>query len=145
MAPPAIKEASKESLRSLTRAVTGAALGFAELEDMLAEVELDRTGGRASTWVGSIGYERFKDVDEFVALLRKEGVELLIDVRELPISRRRGYAKTALREALESGGIEYLHMKGLGNPKEIRDLYKSGSVDEGRRLYGDNVRREQDG
>jgi len=59
----------------------------------------------------------------------------LIDVRELPISRRRGFAKTALAAALAEQGIEYLHLRGMGNPKEFRDLYKSGRVAEGRAGY----------
>jgi uncharacterized protein (DUF488 family) len=59
----------------------------------------------------------------------------LIDVRELPISRRRGYAKTALSEVLAAEGIEYVHMRALGNPKQFRDLYKSGHVQEGRAAY----------
>jgi uncharacterized protein (DUF488 family) len=67
-----------------------------------------------------------------------EAVELdhvLVDVRELPISRKRGFAKTALSEALERVGVEYLHLKSLGNPKEFRDLYKSGDVEGGRSKY----------
>jgi len=87
------------------------------------------------TWVGSVGYERHKDHREFAEHLRRSGVERLIDVRELPISRRRGYAKTALSEAMGEAGIEYMHLKALGNPKPLRDLYKSGRVAEGRAGY----------
>ena len=87
------------------------------------------------TWVGSVGYERHKNHREFAEHLRRNGVERLIDVRELPISRRRGYAKTALSEAMSEVGIEYTHLKALGNPKPLRDLYKSGRVAEGRAAY----------
>jgi uncharacterized protein (DUF488 family) len=38
----------------------------------------------------------------------------------LPISRRRGFAKTALREGLISIGIDYRHEPRLGSPKPIR-------------------------
>ncbi|HEY0517216.1 MAG TPA: DUF488 domain-containing protein [Solirubrobacteraceae bacterium] len=86
-------------------------------------------------WVGSAGYERHRDSADFAARLRHESVERLIDVRELPISRRRGYAKKALAEALAREGIEYLHIKALGNPKAFRDLYKSGRVAEGSAAY----------
>lgn len=86
-------------------------------------------------WVGSAGYERHKLNDDFAEHLRRAGVERLVDVREMPISRRRGYAKTALSEALGRAGIEYLHLRALGNPKLFRDLYKSGQVEEGRRRY----------
>ncbi len=41
------------------------------------------------------------------------------------------------RSAKRSGnvGVEYVHVKLLGNPKPFRDLYKSGRADEGRRRY----------
>jgi uncharacterized protein (DUF488 family) len=89
----------------------------------------------AALWVGSIGYERHKSVSGFAQLLRAAGVELLIDVRELPISRRRGYAKRALEAALNDAGVEYRHVRALGNPKAFRDLYKAGQVEAGRELY----------
>lgn len=91
--------------------------------------------GESPLWVWSVGYERFKDSALFAASLREAGVRRLVDVRELPISRRRGYAKTALRETLAAAGIEYVHVRALGNPKPLRDLYKSGRVEEGRRRY----------
>src|SRR5690606_35864703 len=87
--------------------------------------------------------ERYRDVGDFVQQLAGAGVERLIDVRELPISRRRGYAKTALREALATADIEYLHMRELGNPKQIRDRYKAGHVEEGRSLYTSFLLSEQ--
>ena len=37
------------------------------------------------------------------------------------MSRRRGFAKTALREGLESVGIDYLHMPRLGSPSDVRN------------------------
>ncbi len=36
-------------------------------------------------------------------------------------------------------GIEYVHVKALGNPKPFRDLYKSGRVEEGRRCYEEHL------
>ncbi len=59
----------------------------------------------------------------------------MVDVRELPISRRRGFAKSALAAALAEEAIEYVHLRSMGNPKEFRDLYKSGKVAEGRAGY----------
>ncbi len=93
-------------------------------------------------WVGSVGYERHKDSRAFGEHLRDSGVQRLIDVRELPISRRRGYAKTALSEALAEAGVEYVHVKALGNPKPLRDLYKSGRVEEGRARYREHLLNE---
>lgn len=71
----------------------------------------------------TIGYEAAA-IDDFVATLRLMDVDLLLDVRELPISRRRGFAKVALKEALADAGIAYHHEKRLGSPKPIRDRLK---------------------
>ena len=122
----------------MTRAFLGRSLSHSQLERLLAGVELpagDRPDPSIALWVGSIGYENFRDVADFAQHLRRAGVERLIDVRELPISRRPGYAKTALGEALAAEGIEYVHIRGLGNPKALRDLYRSGRVPEGRQRY----------
>lgn len=88
----------------------------------------------------TIGYEQHKTPDSLVMALKSAGIERLLDVRELPISRRRGFAKTALREALESAGINYEHERALGNPKPYRDLYRSGRQPEGERGYLAHIR-----
>jgi uncharacterized protein (DUF488 family) len=45
--------------------------------------------------LSTIGYEGVS-IDAFIATLKAAKVTLLLDVRELPISRRRGFSKTAL-------------------------------------------------
>jgi uncharacterized protein (DUF488 family) len=40
----------------------------------------------------------------------------LVDVRALPLSRRRDFSKTVLAERLAAGGIEYVHIRSAGNP-----------------------------
>jgi uncharacterized protein YeaO (DUF488 family) len=42
-------------------------------------------------------------------------------------------------------GVEYIHMKALGNPKPFRDLYKTGRVEEGQRRYEEHLLGEQRG
>jgi len=101
----------------------------------VADPAEDAEGRGGPIWVGSVGYERYRLNTDFAARLRAAGVERLVDVRQLPISRRRGYAKTALGDALKLAGIEYVHVRALGNPKPTRDLYKSGRVAEGRAGY----------
>lgn len=68
----------------------------------------------------TIGYERAA-LDDFLITLRQAGVTLLLDIREIPISRRKGFSKTALKQAVEAVNIDYLHEKRLGSPKAIRD------------------------
>ena len=129
---------SNKDLGALTTAALGrpmsmtALLNFVESIELTAPVESNRTD---AIWVGSVGYENYRDVEAFARMLADAGVERLVDVRELPISRRRGFAKTALSSALGEQGVEYLHLRSMGNPKEFRDLYKSGHVAAGREAY----------
>ncbi len=81
------------------------------------------------------GYEQHPTPESLTAALAAAGVRRLVDVRELPISRRKGFAKTALAAALADVGIAYEHRRALGNPKPSRDLYRSGHQDEGERQY----------
>lgn len=67
----------------------------------------------------TIGYEG-ADLADFLATLQTIGVTMLLDIRELPLSRRPGFAKTALREGLAGVGIDYRHEPRLGSPKAIR-------------------------
>jgi uncharacterized protein (DUF488 family) len=67
----------------------------------------------------TIGYEGVS-LAEFIATLKAAGVQLLLDIRELPISRRKGFSKSALSAALTDAGIEYSHERALGSPREIR-------------------------
>lgn len=67
----------------------------------------------------TIGYEG-ANFEDFLATLKVEGVTLLLDIRELPMSRRKGFSKTALREGLASVDIDYRHEPRLGSPRIIR-------------------------
>jgi uncharacterized protein (DUF488 family) len=67
----------------------------------------------------TIGYEGVS-LDAFIATLKAAKVTLLLDVRELPISRRRGFSKTALSAALSRAGIAYQHERALGAPRHVR-------------------------
>ena len=73
----------------------------------------------------SVGYER-RDLDELVALLVDHNVHTLVDVRLNPISRKKGFSKTALSSALADAGIEYRHERKLGNPKANRQPFRQG-------------------
>jgi|Deesub1362B_J571_1020462.scaffolds.fasta_scaffold01956_3 uncharacterized protein YeaO (DUF488 family)/bifunctional DNA-binding transcriptional regulator/antitoxin component of YhaV-PrlF toxin-antitoxin module len=74
--------------------------------------------------VYTIGYEG-KDIEEFIEDLIENGVERLIDVRELPLSRKNGFSKNSLRKALNRKGIEYKSFPELGAPKELRHDLRS--------------------
>lgn len=82
----------------------------------------------------TIGYEG-TTVPEFTAALQKAGVKRVIDVRALPLSRRPGFSKSALRAALAEAGIEYVHLKALGTPAEGRAAARAGRNAELERIY----------
>jgi len=91
-----------------------------------------RTKRRSTRKVFTVGYEG-RDIGELVELLQEHGILVLVDVRQNAISRRRGFSKSALSETLESAGIAYVHERGLGNPKENRDGFRSGRASAHRR------------
>jgi bifunctional DNA-binding transcriptional regulator/antitoxin component of YhaV-PrlF toxin-antitoxin module len=76
----------------------------------------------------TIGYEG-KDIEEFIEELIENGVERLIDVREMPLSRKNGFSKKSLMKALREAGIEYKPFPELGAPKEARHDLKSRILD----------------
>lgn len=74
--------------------------------------------------VYTIGYEGYT-LDRFVKKLKDSNIQQLIDVREIALSRKNGFSKTALKEALNKAGIKYEHLGKLGSPKNVRhQLYK---------------------
>lgn len=75
--------------------------------------------------VFTIGYEG-ATMAEFLAALAAAGVERVIDVRALPLSRRPGFSKSSLATSLNDAGIDYIHLKALGTPKPGRDAAKRG-------------------
>jgi uncharacterized protein (DUF488 family) len=82
----------------------------------------------------TLGYEA-RTLPQLIRLLEAEGITRLVDVRERPISRRKGFSSTALFEACRKAQIVYEWQRELGNPEEIRALWKNGSLDEGKRKY----------
>jgi uncharacterized protein (DUF488 family) len=42
----------------------------------------------------------------------------------MPLSRKPGFSKTALRTSLNLSGFEYLHVAALGCPKDVRNQYR---------------------
>lgn len=67
-----------------------------------------------------IGYEG-RSQEELIHELHLNQVQLVVDVRLNPISRKKGLSKTALTQALADSGIDYVHLRELGNPKDNRE------------------------
>jgi uncharacterized protein (DUF488 family) len=73
--------------------------------------------------IAGIGYQG-RTLDDVVQRLHHAAITTLIDVRELPWSRRPEFAQKRLAERLAQEGIRYVHVRAAGNPRENR---KSGA------------------
>jgi uncharacterized protein (DUF488 family) len=71
----------------------------------------------------TFGYEG-TDIGTFISRLNEARISLVVDVRDMPLSRKRGFSKNALAESLSAAGIQYVHIAALGCPKSIRDKYR---------------------
>ena len=76
----------------------------------------------ATATIVSVGYQG-RSVDELIDVLRDGEVEVLVDVRLNPISRKTGFSKNPLSQVLAEAGIGYCHVRELGNPRENRDPF----------------------
>lgn len=81
-------------------------------------------------WIASIGYEG-ETPEALVAQLTGWGVKVVVDVRLNPISRKRGFSKTAWSAFLGEHGIEYVHCPALGNPRDNREGFADRETDAG--------------
>ena len=63
----------------------------------------------------SLGYEGM-NLDSYIAVLQRNAISLVVDVRETPWSYKPGFSKKPLSERLELAGISYVHLKSAGNP-----------------------------
>jgi uncharacterized protein (DUF488 family) len=94
--------------------------------------------------LATIGYEG-KTVDEFLDALARAGIALLIDVRAVASSRRPGFSKTALANALAERGIAYLHLRPLGTPAAGREAARKGRIAEMRAIYAGQLETPEAG
>ena len=90
----------------------------------------------------TIGYEQTPSkavLDE----LESAGVKLLVDVRAVTSSRRPGFSKNQLAAGLDERGIAYVHLKGLGTPKEGRLAARSGNYDLLQKVFAKHLKTPQ--
>ena len=71
----------------------------------------------------TVGYQGTK-IESFIAQLKNHAINCLIDVREVPLSRKPGFSKASLAGHLTSNNIRYIHLKELGSPKPAREKLK---------------------
>jgi uncharacterized protein (DUF488 family) len=91
----------------------------------------------------TIGYEG-RSLEALIAELRELGVDVLVDVRELPLSRKRGFSKNRLSQGLAAAGIDYVHLRPLGSPRAARHrLYEDGNYEAFFEAYADHLESQQ--
>lgn len=90
----------------------------------------------------TIGYEQTPAravLDE----LQRAGVKLLVDVRAIASSRRPGFSKSQLAAGLDERGISYIHLRGLGTPKEGRLAARAGDMKALSKIYHAHLKTPQ--
>jgi uncharacterized protein (DUF488 family) len=90
----------------------------------------------------TIGYEQ-TPAKSVLDELERAGVKLLVDVRAVAASRRPGFSKNQLAAGLEDRGISYLHLRGLGTPKDGREAARSGKFETLHRIYAAHLKTPQ--
>jgi uncharacterized protein (DUF488 family) len=90
----------------------------------------------------TLGYESAA-IDDFIATLKSMGIERIIDVREYPLSRRKGFSKNILHALLNANDIEYIHLRGLGDPKEGREAARAGDYKKFLKIFSSHMKTEQ--
>ena len=89
--------------------------------------------------ISTIGYEGVT-IQEFVTALQRDSVEIIIDVRDVPLSRKKGFSKNQLADSLRAHGIQYVHLKGLGDPKDGREAARAGNYPLFAKIFAKHMR-----
>jgi len=80
--------------------------------------------------IHTIGYGN-RNISEFIALLKKNGIQFLIDVRSKPSSRfNPDFSRATLEATLKDNNIRYVFMgNNLGGLPQNEECYTDGRVD----------------
>jgi uncharacterized protein (DUF488 family) len=92
--------------------------------------------------LSTIGYEQ-TPAKSVLDALEQAGVKLLVDVRAVASSRRPGFSKTQLAAGLDERGISYVHLRGLGTPKEGRLAARAGEYTTLQKIYTKHLKTPQ--
>jgi uncharacterized protein (DUF488 family) len=90
----------------------------------------------------TIGYEQ-TPAKSVLDELEQAGVKLLVDVRAVASSRRPGFSKSQLAAGLDERGISYVHLRGLGTPKEGRLAARAGQYETLQKIYAKHLKTPQ--
>lgn len=91
--------------------------------------------------IATIGYEG-ATLAEVLAALKNASVDTVIDVRALPLSRKKGFSKKQFAAHMQKHGIDYVHIKSLGTPKPGRDAARAGNAALFGKIFADHLRTD---
>jgi uncharacterized protein (DUF488 family) len=92
----------------------------------------------------TLGYQGHS-LSTMVKLLAGNNVDVLVDVRQNPVSRKRGFSRKSLEKSVPTFGIEYFHCPELGTPPPIRKIYlTTGNIKKALTEYEKHLRARQE-
>ncbi|WNM61319.1 DUF488 domain-containing protein [Candidatus Nitrospira neomarina] len=85
-----------------------------------------------------------RPIEELVGLLQSHGIQLLVDVRTIPFSRRNPqFHQETLAQSLREAGLQYHHLPALGGRRKTRpDSVNVGWRNSGFRGYADYMQTQ---
>jgi uncharacterized protein (DUF488 family) len=99
------------------------------------------TGRNAAPAISTAGYEGLVQ-EQLLDRLEAAGVQVLIDIRAVPNSRKPGFSKKILAASAEARGVRYVHIQALGTPKAGRIAARAGRGEEMARIFGAHLQTE---
>jgi uncharacterized protein (DUF488 family) len=84
--------------------------------------------------LATIGYED-QSLENVISRLKKARVAMVVDVRAVAASRRPGFSKSMLAATLAEHGIDYVHLRQLGTPKDGRLAARAGRIADMHRIF----------
>lgn len=90
----------------------------------------------------TIGYEGASLAD-FLATLQVAQISILVDVRDVPLSRKPGFSKKSLAMHLAEIGVDYHHARELGDPKAGREAARKGDYVGFEAIFRDHLARDE--
>ena len=78
----------------------------------------------------TLGYEGLT-IEAFITRLQAAQVKTVVDVRELPLSRKKGFSKSAFCAALSAHGMAYLHAPALvpqAHPQPVQGRWQLANL-----------------
>lgn len=88
----------------------------------------------------TLGYQGIS-LEQYKELLLQHQIGLVLDVREVAWSYKKGFSKGTLEKSLNESGISYLHVKSAGNPSPNRKKPTKESMEGYRQLLKEDPRK----